>query len=468
MSADFKPATSAHAPFVNTLIDYLAATAENNQLFIGDRVKVSRTDDRDEDTEGVVFEVKDEGYGILLSNGEHKIIESAWDCTVLSSPATDALWTIYQNSWCPDGVAQGDTARWDFDVESFMLNEPNLMEGLNTLYDTLCQAPADYHPGSNGVVRDLVHPSLYCYVNAEEATLADGRVAFDRWGRPYESSQYQWLPAEVDVDANGRAKFASYINNLENTGTNYRTIERALNKVLPLFESVYGYAQAFKPYNDEGGYDEDAQRHMVSTPVEPVSLKDRRLQVIVKMVQYEIRPDQEAGFEMTWHVEGMSHEHIVATAVLEIEHDRELGGGALQFKRGYTEGEALRLQFNSPQLRTQAINEIIDRGEIPLGTLHEPYGAGRVTVFPNSHIHRVTPMKRKSYHTSARETVLRRRILVFWLVDPEVRIRSTADVYPQQDTMSREVALQNRLNLMEERRLSKQTMNVRAVSLCEH
>ena len=62
----------------------------------------------------------------------------------------------------------------------------------------------------------------------------------------------------------------------------------------------------------------------------------------------------------------------------------------------------------------------------------------------------------------------RRRIVVFWLIDPDVEIHSTADVEPQQEVFTREEALEFRLELMEERRLHKQSLNPRAVNLCEH
>ncbi|MCO4770027.1 MAG: DUF4246 family protein [Deltaproteobacteria bacterium] len=70
--------------------------------------------------------------------------------------------------------------------------------------------------------------------------------------------------------------------------------------------------------------------------------------------------------------------------------------------------------------------------------------------------------------TSASGDRARRRIVVFWLVDPEVRILSTTEVPRQQRVIPREAALAARLEFMEERRRHKQSHNVREVSLCEH
>ncbi|MCS6899093.1 MAG: DUF4246 family protein [Myxococcales bacterium] len=62
----------------------------------------------------------------------------------------------------------------------------------------------------------------------------------------------------------------------------------------------------------------------------------------------------------------------------------------------------------------------------------------------------------------------RRRVIVFWIVDPDVYIPSTREVPPQQGVIPYEEALAIRLELMEERRLHKTSFNPRVVSLCEH
>ena len=89
------------------------------------------------------------------------------------------------------------------------------------------EASPDYHPGSKNIVRDLVHPGLYCFV---KGTISEGsadnndnpppsssdnqgwfglpswgndtnnpakrakQMKQDFWGREYEDSKYQWLP----------------------------------------------------------------------------------------------------------------------------------------------------------------------------------------------------------------------------------------------------------------------------------
>ena len=44
----------------------------------------------------------------------------------------------------------------------------DILGPLNEALDELSRnEPADFHPGSNSVVRDLVHPSMYCYVKGK-------------------------------------------------------------------------------------------------------------------------------------------------------------------------------------------------------------------------------------------------------------------------------------------------------------
>ena len=61
---------------------------------------------------------------------------------------------------------------------------------------------------------------------------------------------------------------------------------------------------------------------------------------------------------------------------------------------------------------------------------------------------------------------------MFFLINPEKRIVSTREVPIQQEhangTMKRDEALAHRLELMKERKFTKQDWNVREIELCEH
>lgn len=80
---------------------------------------------------------------------------------------------------------------------------------------------------------------------------------------------------------------------------------------------------------------------------------------------------------------------------------------------------------------------------------------------------------------------LRRQIVVFFVVNPDVPITSTATVPPQQGspgvqtccdcahgtctaTVPRDVALAHRLELMRDRKYYKGSLNIRKIELCEH
>ncbi len=177
--------------------------------------------------------------------------------------------------------------------------------------------PVDYHPGTNNVVRDLVHPSLYPLII--DAKNVNTKLT-NRWGRNYESSRFQWLPSEVDIDGNGRAKFVSSINNLDHT--KYPELQGALENVLtaliPGMEKVWQYCLTVQfRQNDigDGGVEYKA--------VPKVSFSNSRLQVIPKIADYTFAPG--ASFSGVWHYEGMAHENIVMTGLFYPNSDEALG-----------------------------------------------------------------------------------------------------------------------------------------------
>jgi len=366
----------------------------------------------------------------------------------------NGIWEQHMSLVAPEGVAytSGSPA-------------PDLLERLNGLIDELkANTRKDYHPGTKDIVRDLVHPSLYPLIReappstpAEWSTvIANSPEPSDLWGRPYESSKYQWLPAEVDVSPAGKCTFQSPINNLPSKFKDLHSELAALLALsLPYLEAVWGYGREIT-FHD--GDDEDMDSDLEEVWPATRQLKGKRLQVIVKIVDYELPPG--ASHEGVWHVEGMSHENIVASAIHVLRKDAGLVGGELAFKRAFLAREAGYIFGNIPQCRPQAAERVVEEGLVPLGTVQLP--AGRMVCFPNSHVHRLSELK----NTGEKDAV--RRIVVFWLINPDRRIASTQDVPLQQETMTWEDAVAHRLQLMEERKLHKQDWNVREISLCEH
>jgi len=349
----------------------------------------------------------------------------------------------------------------------------DLTKRLSSLIDQLKAAiAADYHPGTQDVVRDIVHPSLFPYVEGMSKTtdMTDvapkeaGDEAMWTMGRPYESSKYQWLPAEVVVSASGKCSFETYINNLsrQEQPALYEALEELLSNALPHLETAWSHGSSVEPPEEDddmlAGWMEHSEFEAWDPEAEHKSLRGKTIQVIVKIVDYELPP--QGVHEGVWHVEGMSHENIVATAELILQKDAALKGGDLEFQRSFTSGEGGNMTMGLPQCRPSALDEVVDKGLVPLG--HLPLPCGRLASWPNSHIHRVTRLENTAQEAATR------RIIVFWLVNPEKRIVSTKHVPPQQGTMPLEEAFKHRLALMEERKYHKQAWNLREVTLCEH
>lgn len=458
---DHPAATSTNFSFVNALLDY----GEDYEPQAGDTVNLELSDitsTAGELPKGEATVVSVGGGSLRLravADGREVAVDADNYFAVTDSPEIREIVARHESQPTPDGVAFSDTCV-PAELTARLRREVQRLAEME---------PVDHHPGSGTRVRDLVHPSLYPYVHGVSKVVgelpASARPALDRFGRPYESSSFQWLPTPFRIGSNGKATIDGYINNLDASrhGDLQDGLARLFTCVLPLVESVVGYVDATKFWTEGSDVEHEGElpeaKTLAPVPVAPRSLRGRELQVIPKIVEYRL----EAGetHEGVWHVEGMSHEHIVATCVVVLERDECLRGGELSFKRPYTLEEAGHLFWSISQSRPRFIEKIVDEGTIPAGTVATPQG--RVVVFPNSHIHRLNALT-----VAAGASGGRRRVIVFWVVDPDVRIASTREVPPQQGVMSRENALEIRLSLMEERRLHKATYNPRAVSLCEH
>jgi len=115
----------------------------------------------------------------------------------------------------------------------------------------------DWHPGSDGKVLDLVHPSLFPLMYGKSKYLAVGKVPLQDCASctgqgdtvpiptlsiddfDY-STKHQWLPCEVLVSASGEAKITSYINNLHPDGNEalYAAIEQVISDAIPMWKAA--------------------------------------------------------------------------------------------------------------------------------------------------------------------------------------------------------------------------------------
>ncbi len=148
-------------------------------------------------------------------------------------------------------------------AKSDTLVPPELASALRDAFARLAASDArpDWHPRTNGTVRDLVHPSMYPLVYGRSLFLPDEVVgvddAIDKWAgkgeiiprRPewddeggkskaYWSTTYQWLPANVRFAPDGGVRFTSYVNNLHPTKHRdvYTTLEKLIDFAIPMWD----------------------------------------------------------------------------------------------------------------------------------------------------------------------------------------------------------------------------------------
>lgn len=189
---------------------------------------------------------------------------------------------VYKDPTTPIIVYNADVVKSDKAVSESI--KFALQEAVKVLEDVPAHQK-DWHPGSNDMVLDLVHPSLFPLIYGKSRVLKVGEkvVGIDdciarcgegevielspkekdkptpqqRYHRrvdmdPY-SARFQWLPCEVDVSGEtakwvsprafwycanrGLSRIMSYINNLHPKYTNlYTLIEKIIDASIPLWE----------------------------------------------------------------------------------------------------------------------------------------------------------------------------------------------------------------------------------------
>lgn len=368
-----------------------------------------------------------------------------------------------------------------------------LRDALEAELDKIADGPTkDFHPNSNGLVLDLIHPSLYCYVegasylkdpknpNRLKAPEAEdiNPKSKPRYGwrreekNPWNYSPYQWLPAEFYIDdpvesdlgapCEQPTKIQSPINNLDEGKHRrlYSIISRLFSLCVPSFEELL-----------------------------QTSLREKPLQVICKAANYILDPRDE--YEGVWHVEGVPSERIVASAIYYYSTTHVYGDG-LEFRVPYPSHFASS-EYSPTGEREWNMNQYLG---------HFPTPPGRLLFFTNDLQHRVMRLRNVSKTEQGK-----RKIFCFFLVNPNYRILSTLDVPKQQWESNRldliavmrivfqefvglapddlvelivdyaqtgfsfKKACEHRLALMEDRKFYRDAQNrllERSYSLCEH
>lgn len=407
-----------------------------------------------------------------------------------------------------DGVWQSDTL-----VDDKLRSR--LREAVRVL-EEVPEAERDWHPGSDGQVLDLVHPSLFCLVrDVSGAPEGAWRNPTDRYSKYEFSEKFQWLPTDVDVSDDGDVAFRSYVNNVH--PETHRELASVLPdlfaRMLPLLENVLTDLRHPRPlrikadpfgwydsepespdkssYSDAVAYTEarhawqeayddwwENRRPVIPdapafTPPEVpgesdrVDLRGRRLQVIVKLATIHLTPDKPEYAGGSWHVEGMLNERIVSTGIYYWDSEN-ITESRLSFRAALDDPDYEQSDDNGVREVYGLENE--DALNQMLGSASTP--AGRCLAFPNILQHRVGPFRLADSTRPGH-----RKILAFFLVDPSEKIVSTSDVPPQQpwsdtSTMTLEQAKEYREQLMRERKFfvdeHNEQLYEREFSLCEH
>ncbi len=203
-------------------------------------------------------------------------------------------------------------------------------------------------------------------------------------------------------------------------------------------------------------------------------LEGKTVQVITKIAHIVLTPENPKYDGGSWHVEGMINERIVASGIYYY-HSDNITESPLEFRKAITDPEYEQSDRKGVELNYGMKNE--DPLNEHLG--HLITQEGRCITFPNIFQHRVMPFELAD---PSRQGI--RKILVFFLLDPNLPVTSTANVVPQQESwltlnkedahpvMSLDDARAYRLELMKERKyfIKENTKEFyeREFSLCEH
>lgn len=249
-----------------------------------------------------------------------------------------------------------------------------LIDRVDTELENVPAEQRDYHPGSSKQVIDLVHPSLYplqyghTLVEQPDPDSKDGSSKLvvaeapkNSWSS-FVSSKHAWLPAEFSINDQSKASIDSYINNLHPTlkASLYPVLASVFTRFVPLFERVLDnllwppprripvkgdvLARAFD------WDDFDVPRYKVPEPGKfslrnarkadevTYSLKGRTVQVIVKLANIQLTPEDPEYGGGTWHCEGMINEKIVASGLYYYDQNN-IEESRLAFRGAINEGK---------------------------------------------------------------------------------------------------------------------------------
>ncbi|KAJ3065188.1 hypothetical protein HDU99_004248, partial [Rhizoclosmatium hyalinum] len=267
---------------------------------------------------------------------------------------------------------------------------------------------------TNERILDLIHPSDYCLVHGrsvrrQKSNHLVGSNVFDYEGSMLTdfSRNFQWLPSEFKVKEDGSVDIKSYINNLNSR--HHPELQEAIKSVfeimVPMFELALGSLET-EPLSREMKKDFQAPTDF---KFRTHSLSGRTVQVIVKMANVHLTPEKPAFNGGRWHLEGMENEYIAATGILYYATEN-ITSSRLTFRN---KTEVLQY-FSEYEEETQVCGKIEAL-------------QNRCAVFPNNLQHKV-----EDFELVDKSRPGHRKMLAFFLIHPDHKIVSTADVGIQQ------------------------------------
>ena len=164
------------------------------------------------------------------------------------------------------------------------------------------------------------------------------------------------------------------------------------------------------------------------------SLKGRKVQVIVKLANIVLTPENPSYPGGEWHVEGMANENIVATGLYYYACEN-ITESRLDFR--VTVGKESPT-FYMPYQQDDYRGYMVAYGIGHEHALNQNVGhivaeEDKCVAFPNIYQHHVD-----AFELADKTKPGHRKILCFFLVNPETEILSTSEVPPQQEDWSME------------------------------
>ncbi|KAG9019805.1 hypothetical protein FRB90_005953 [Tulasnella sp. 427] len=355
-----------------------------------------------------------------------------------------------------------------------------------SILENVPEEEQDWHPGANNQVLDLVHPSLFCAVygrtqywdiDTEPRLLKVLEPPDDDLGAWAYSGRFGWIPTDFQLAENGApAKALSYINNIHPqqhkdlvavvealVGRFSLLWDKVLTDIHPdnekdlVLARVPAYYEWERPEkseheddedDEETGFDSDEEKILVLPTVDPegyrksnlhvtdrtvkYSIQGKKIQVIVKLANIHLTPEKPEYPGGSWHVEGMANERIVSTGIYYYDCEN-ITESQLSFRMGVNfEGAGYDQSDNTGVRLTYGLKYGGPSNQVVGAVKTSP---DRCVTFPNIYQHRVSSFKLVDPSKPGH-----RKILALFLVDPEFRVPSTADIPPQQIHWIRQAA----------------------------